>query len=75
MPPRERLDLRLSWRESTGRLSLFGFVGNVLDKTYIRHSDMSNRRTGYGTNWPQRVIALHPRFWGIEFSYNVGVFR
>ena len=75
MLPRERLDLRLSWRESTGRWSLFGFVGNVLDKTYIRHSDMSNRRTSYGANWPQRVIALHPRCWGIGFSYNVGVFR
>ena len=75
VPPRERLDLRLTWRESTGRWSLSGFVDNVLDKTYIRHSDMNDRRTGYGANWPQRVIALHPRFWGIEFSYSVGVFR
>ena len=74
-PSRERLDLRLAWQEAAGRWSLSGFVDNVLDRTYIRHSDMSGRHTGYGAHWPQRVIALYPRFWGIEFSYSFGALR
>ncbi len=72
VPDRERIDTRLTFEESTGRWSASAFVDNVLDKTYIRHSDMENRRSGYGGNWPQRVVALYPRFWGVEFQYNMG---
>ena len=40
--------MRLTYREAMGRWSASGFVDNVLDKTYIRHSDMENRQTGCG---------------------------
>ncbi|MYE82186.1 MAG: TonB-dependent receptor [Gammaproteobacteria bacterium] len=75
VPERERWDMRLTYREATGRWSASAFVDNVLDKTYIRHSDMENRRTGYGANWPQRVVALYPRYWGVEFEYSMGAYR
>ena len=67
--------MRLTYREATGRWAVSGFVDNVLDKTYIRHSDMENRRTGYGANWPQRVVSLYPRYWGVEFEYSMGAYR
>ncbi len=67
--------MRLTFREATGRWSASAFIDNVLDKTYARHSDMDNRRSGYGANWPQRVVALYPRYWGFEFEYNMGAYR
>ncbi|MBD3649195.1 MAG: TonB-dependent receptor [Pseudomonadales bacterium] len=72
VPERERVDMRLTFREGAGRWEASVFVDNVMDETYIRDSDMSERLTGYGSNWPQRVIALYPRFWGAEFTYNFG---
>ena len=75
VPDRERWDMRLTYREATGRWSASAFVDNVLDKTYIRHSDMENRRTGYGANWPQRIVSLYPRYWGFEFEYSMGAYR
>ena len=75
VPERERWDMRLTFREASGRWSASAFVDNVLDKTYIRHSDMDNRRTGYGANWPQRVVSLYPRYWGFEFEYSMGAYR
>ena len=75
VPDRERWDMRLTYREATGRWSASAFVDNVLDKTYIRHSDMENRRTGYGANWPQRIVSLYPRYWGVEFEYSMGAYR
>ena len=75
VPERERWDTRLTFREASGRWSVSAFIDNVLDKTYIRHSDMDNRRTGYGANWPQRVVSLYPRYWGFEFEYNMGAYR
>ena len=75
VPERERWDTRVTYREATGRWSASAFVDNVLDKTYIRTSDMDNRRTGYGANWPQRVVSLYPRYWGVEFEYSMGAYR
>lgn len=75
VPDRERWDMRLTFREASGQWSVSAFIDNVLDKTYIRHSDMENRRTGYGANWPQRVVSLYPRYWGVEFEYSMGAFR
>jgi outer membrane receptor protein involved in Fe transport len=72
VPERDRLDLRFTFTEATGRWNASVFVDNVLDDTYIRQSDMNPRLTGYGSNYPQRVIALYPRFWGAEFTYNFG---
>ncbi len=72
VPERHRLDTRLTFREATGRWEASLFVDNVLDKTYIRTADMNMRLTGYGSNWPQRVVALYPRYWGLEFTYNMG---
>ena len=70
VPERERLDTRVTYEEETGQWEASVFVDNVLDKTYLRSSDMENRRTGYGGNWPQRVVSLYPRFIGAEFTYN-----
>lgn len=72
VPARSRIDTRVTYREGSGRWIVSLFVDNVTDKTYIRDSDMDIRLTGYGSNWPQRVIALYPRFWGLEFTYNMG---
>ena len=72
VPDRERLDTRLTFEQASGDWSASVFIDNVLDKTFIRYSDMDNRRTGYGANWPQRVVALYPRFWGVEFQYSMG---
>jgi len=46
------------------------FVDNILDETYLRWSDMEPRRSGYGINFPQRVVALMPRYIGFEVVYN-----
>ena len=46
------------------------FVDNLLDETYLRWSDMEPRLSGYGMNFPQRVVALAPRYFGFEFVYN-----
>ena len=72
VPARERLDMRLSFREASGRWNASLFVDNLMDKTYIRQADMNARLTGYGGNFPQRVIALYPRLWGAEVTYNFG---
>ena len=48
-------DTRITYEEETGQWEASLFVDNVLDKTYIRSSDMDARRTGYGGNWPQRL--------------------
>ena len=72
VPDRERLDTRLTFEQASGDWSASVFIDNVLDNTFIRYSDMDNRRTGYGANWPQRVVALYPRFWGVEFQYSMG---
>ncbi len=70
VPERDRLDTRITYEEETGQWEASLFVDNVLDKTYIRSSDMDARRTGYGGNWPQRVVSLYPRYIGAEFTYN-----
>ena len=75
VPERERIDTRLTYRADSGAWAASLFIDNVLDKTYIRHSDMENRRTGYGPNWPQRVVSLYPRYWGVEFEYSLGAYR
>jgi outer membrane receptor protein involved in Fe transport len=72
VPERDRVDLRASFREATGRWEASLFIDNVMDDTYIRQADMDVRLTGYGSNWPQRVISLYPRFYGLEFTYNFG---
>lgn len=72
VPARDRIDMRLTFREGTGRWDASLFVDNILDKTYIRTADMDLRLTGYGSNYPQRVIALYPRYWGVSFTYNFG---
>ena len=69
VPERDRLDTRITYEEETGQWEASLFVDNVLDKTYIRSSDMDARRTGYGGNWPQRVVSLYPRYIGAEFTY------
>ncbi len=74
VPDRERIDMRLTFREPSGRWNASLFVDNVLDKTYIRSADMDARRTGYGPNWAQRVISLYPRYWGVEMTYNFGAY-
>jgi iron complex outermembrane receptor protein len=70
VPQRERLDTRLTYEEETGQWEASVFVDNVFDDTYLRSSDMDSRRTGYGGNWPQRVVSLYPRYIGAEFTYN-----
>ena len=70
VPERERLDLRATYRANTGKWEASLFIDNVLDKTYIRNSDLDSRLTGYGGNWSNRVIALTPRYAGISFTYN-----
>ena len=70
VPERDRLDTRVTYEEETGQWEASLFVDNVLDKTYIRSADMDARRTGYGGNWPQRVVSLYPRYIGAEFTYN-----
>ena len=72
VPARDRIDTRLTFSEGRGRWSASLFVDNILDKTYIRQSDMDPVLTGYGPNYPQRVIALYPRYYGLEFIYNFG---
>ena len=72
VPERDRLDLRVTFRDQAGRWNASIFVDNVLDNTYIRSADMDARRTGYGPNWAQRVISLSPRYWGVEATYNFG---
>jgi|TARA_Y100000310_G_scaffold224489_1_gene226323 outer membrane receptor protein involved in Fe transport len=74
VPERDRFDLRLAFREASGHWSASLFVDNVFDDTYIRESDMDIRRTGYGPNWPQRVVALYPRYVGFEMTYNMGAY-
>ncbi|MBD3647599.1 MAG: TonB-dependent receptor, partial [Pseudomonadales bacterium] len=74
VPERHRVDARLTFREVTGRWQASLFVDNILDETYIRTADMSERLTGYGSNYPQRVVALYPRYWGVELTYNFGAF-
>ena len=70
VPERERLDVRATYRASTGKWQSSVFIDNVFDKTYIRNSDIDSRLTGYGGNWSNRVIALTPRYAGISFTYN-----
>lgn len=74
VPERDRMDLRVTFREQTGRWNASLFVDNVMDDTYIRSADMDARRSGYGSNWPQRVISLYPRYWGVEATYNFGAY-
>ena len=70
VPARERLDLRATYRADTGKWQASIFIDNVMDKTYVRNSDLDSRLTGYGGNWSNRVIALTPRYAGISFTYN-----
>jgi outer membrane receptor protein involved in Fe transport len=72
VPERHRTDMRLSFLSADRRWNASLFVDNVFDDTYLRWSDMEPRRTGYGSNFPQRVVALAPRFVGFEFVYNFG---
>jgi outer membrane receptor protein involved in Fe transport len=73
VPERDRLDLRVTFRDQKGKWNASLFVDNALDKTYIRSSDLDARRTGYGPNWAQRVVSLYPRYWGVEATYNFGL--
>ena len=70
VPERYRLDTRLSFDSADQRWSTSVFVDNVLDDTYLRWSDMEGRRSGYGGNFSQRVVALMPRYMGVEVVYN-----
>lgn len=70
VPERHRVDTRLSFDAADQTWSASVFIDNVLDDTYLRWSDMEGRRSGHGTNFPQRVVALAPRYVGVEFVYN-----
>ena len=70
VPERHRVDTRLSFDSADQRWSASVFVDNVLDDTFLRWSDMEGRRSGHGSNFPQRVVALAPRYMGVEFVYN-----
>jgi outer membrane receptor protein involved in Fe transport len=70
VPERHRVDARLSFDSADQTWSASLFVDNVLDETYLRWSDMEPRRSGYGINFPQRVVALMPRYIGFEVVYN-----
>ena len=69
VPERDRLDTRLTYEEETGQWEASIFVDNVLDNTYARRSTVGGGTT-YTSNWPQRVVALYPRYIGAEFTYN-----
>ena len=70
VPERHRVDARLSFDSADQRWNASLFVDNILDETYLRWSDMEPRRSGYGINFPQRVVALAPRYVGFELVYN-----
>ena len=71
VPERDRLDTRLVYEEETGQWEASLFVDNVLDNTYIRRSTVGGGTGGtYTSNWPNRVVALYPRYIGAEFTYN-----
>ena len=70
MPERHRVDTRVSFDSADQRWSASVFVDNVLDDTFLRWSDMEGRRSGHGSNFPQRVVALAPRYMGVEIVYN-----
>jgi hypothetical protein len=70
VPERNRLDVRATYRSNTGKWQSSVFIDNVLDKTFVRESDMHNRHSGYGDNWPNNVVALYPRYIGMDFTYN-----
>jgi outer membrane receptor protein involved in Fe transport len=70
VPERHRIDTRLSFDSADQRWSTSVFVDNLLDDTYLRWSDMEGRRSGYGGNFSQRVVALMPRYMGVEVVYN-----
>ena len=70
VPERKRVDARLVLDAPDRTWSASLFVDNLLDETYLRWSDMEPRRSGYGMNFPQRVVALAPRYFGFEFVYN-----
>ncbi|MFQ5353050.1 MAG: TonB-dependent receptor domain-containing protein, partial [Candidatus Binatia bacterium] len=72
VPARNNFDTRVTLREGTNRWIVSVFVDNVLDKTYANTSDMHSRLTGYGSNYPHRVIAMYPRYIGMEMVYNFG---
>jgi outer membrane receptor protein involved in Fe transport len=71
VPERHRIDTRLSFDSADQRWSTSLFIDNVLDDTFLRWSDMEGRRSGHGSNFPQRVVALAPRYMGVEFVYNL----
>jgi len=73
VPSRNNVDMRLTFAESRGRWEAHLFVDNVFDNEYVRWTDMEPRRSGYGINFPQRVVALEPRSWGAEFSWFFGM--
>ena len=70
VPQRERLDVRATYRANSGKWQTSVFVDNVFDKTFVRTSDLHGRLTGYGGDWSNRVIALYPRYIGMEVTYN-----
>ena len=70
VPERHRFDARLSFDSADQKWNASLFVDNILDETYLRWSDMEPRRSGYGINFPQRVVALMPRYVGFEIVYN-----
>ena len=70
VPARHRVDTRLSFDSADDTWGLSLFVDNVFNETFVRWSDMDNRLSGYGSNYPHRVVTLLPRFVGIEFTYN-----
>ncbi len=68
VPERHRVDARLSFESVDNKWNASLFVDNILDKTYLRWSDMTD--TGAGANFPHRGIALDPRYIGFEVVYN-----
>jgi hypothetical protein len=70
VPERHRLDVRATYRADSGKWQSSVFIDNVLDKTFVRESDMHPRHSGYGDNWSNNVVALYPRYIGVDFTYN-----
>ena len=70
VPERHRFDARLSFDSADQKWNASIFADNILNETYLRWSDMEPRRSGYGINYPQRVVALMPRYIGFELVYN-----
>ncbi len=66
VPQRERWDMRLTWTSPDETLQFSAFMDNVLDKTYLRNVGVWGEEYDF---W-QYGVALYPRYFGLEFTYN-----